>query len=102
MAWRGYQSGKREMQRASGTGDSNDFRVNKAVIVGFLFAIAGVVLIAYGWLMDTSVPGNAEIGRVHNLSLGQRQMMFVITGGIALLAGILLAAAGAKQSKSMA
>lgn len=58
--------------------------------IGVAMIILGVLLIAYGWMMETSIPGNSEFARIHNLSLGQRQTLCVITGGISLIAGILL------------
>ena len=45
-------------------------------------------LLAYGFFMDTSVDAGGE--RIVNLSLQQQQLVLLLTGGILLIAGILL------------
>jgi hypothetical protein len=64
-------------------------------LLGIVTALAGVLLVVSGLMLDTSVA--TELGaRVHNLGLMRQQENLLLVGGLALLIGTVLFVAGRK------
>ena len=59
----------------------------KIVIASLI--VCGVLLLAFGFFMDTTVP-SVFGDRIYNLGLQARQQSLLITGGVLLIAGVLL------------
>lgn len=68
----------------------------KAVVFGTLLALAGVALMVVAAVaVDPTVLTGEHYQRVFNLQSGQQQLMLFLGGGVAALAGVVIAAAGA-------
>lgn len=60
--------------------------------------LLGIVLIGFGFTMDTSV--SSGFGRVHNVGLVAQQQNLLIIGGIAFLAGIIIFSSNHKSNST--